>query len=355
MAVYTNVNDGSAHFQTLTYTGNETDDTAITNTGNSNLQPDLLWIKELSQTRNHTMADSTRGVTKHVHSDLDEAEATASNRVKSFDSDGFTIGDSSYTNDDTELFAAWQWKANGGTTSSNTSGSITSTVQANATAGFSIVTWTGTGSNATIGHGLGAVPEFILVRNRDEDNVDWGVYHAITGDEKYLELNTTDAPATAGTMWQDTSPTSTLFSIGTNTKVNKSTINYVAYCFTGIQGYSKFGAYTGNANVDGPLIFLGFCPAWIMTKRYSAADRWNIHDLARDPINGGGVMNELGANSSAADYAGDENTDMDFVSNGLKIRNIASNTNAPSGQTYLYAAFAINPFVTSTGVPITAR
>jgi len=349
---YTTIDDPSAHFQITIYTGNEIDDTAITNDGNSDLQPDLLWIKERSVIRNHSMVDSSRGVTKHLHSDLDEAEATASNRVKSLDSDGFTVGDSGYTNDDTEAFVAWQWKANGGsrTTNAEDGNNPAGGYQANTTAGFSIVDYTGTGAAGTMAHGLGAVPDVIIIKNRDEAD-SWAVYHsANTGapETDYLILDTSAATADDATYWNDTAPTSSVFTVATAHNVNADTEKYMAYCFTSIQGYSKFGSYTGNGDANGTFVFTGFKPRWVLIRR-SAANNWHLVDSKRETYNPMDV--QLYPNLSNLEYA--EYHGMDFLSNGFKPRESSDWINA--AELYVYMAFAENPFVTSGGVPCTAR
>ena len=357
---YTTIDDPSVYFQIGLYTGNGNDDKAI-NLGSANftgeyvgqnIQPDLVWIKQRSgATRNHNLTDSTRGVTKHLSSDLNEAEATASNRFKSFDSNGFTLGDSGYTNDADDPFVAWVWKANGGTTSSNTDGSITSTVQANTTAGFSIVTYTGTGSNGTVAHGLGSAPKMIFIKDRDNNSTNWGVYNESAGNNGRLQLNTTGSFGTSSTYWQDTSPTSSVFSLGTWVRVNDSGANFIAYCFAEKQGYSKIGSYTGNGNADGPFIYTGFKPAWILVKRTDSTNGWFLMDNKRSPFN---LTNDF-LRPNASDVEGEAaNSVWDMLSNGFKIRGTGADVNA-SGSPFIYIAFAEHPFVSSEGVPTTAR
>ena len=348
---YTTIDDPSAYFQIATYTGNGTDNTAITNDGNSDLQPDWIWIKRTSSSEDHQLADSTRGVTKWLHSNLTNSEGTTTARLKSFDTDGFTLGDTGSTNQSGATFVAWQWKANGGTTSSNTDGATTSTVQANTTAGFSIVTWTGTGSATTLGHGLGVAPAMLIVKNRSTA-VDWAVYHKNLTDAGYvLALNSNDAEVDSGTnRWNHTDPTSSVFSVGSGQQTNQSSNDMVAYCFAEKQGYSKFGKYTGNGSSDGPYIHLGFKPAFLLFKRIDNSRSWVIIDSKRDPHNVATKRlfpDGTSANNVLADL-------VDLVSNGFKVRqpNVIINS---SGETYIYMAFAENPFVTSTGIPTTAR
>jgi hypothetical protein len=346
---YTDIDDPSAYFQTLLYTGNGADDRALVNDGNSDLQPDWIWFKERNSTSTHQWLDSSRGVNKALSSPDDGAEETYA-YLSSFDSDGFTFDQSDgSTNENTNTFVAWQWKANGGTTASNTDGSITTTVQANTDAGFSIVTYTGTGSNATVGHGLGAVPDMVIVkRTSAADN--WGVQLAnALGNTNALRLNLTDSygGANGAGWWNDTSPTSTTVSIGTRSEVNTNTSTYIMYCFKNIQGYSKFGSYIGNGNANGTFVYTGFKPAWVMCKSTASTSDWYIYDNKREGYN---VDNDhLLANSTAAEATADE---IDMLSNGFKLR-IATDPNV--AEAYVYMAFAEHPFVSSKGVPTTAR
>ena len=348
---YTTIDDPSAHFQNKIYVGNATDDTAYTNDGNSNLQPDFLWVKNRQQTVDHVLFDSTRGVTKNVRSNTSSQESTNSNYLKSFDSNGFTMGTSNRVNGNTDEMVAWQWKANGGTTSSNSSGSITSTVQANTTAGFSIVTYTGAGGNQTIAHGLGAVPKWILIKRRDGAG-DWTGYYSVLGDEKFMRLNSTNAVGDQATYFNDTTPTSTVFTVGNAGDVNQSSGTHVAYCFAEIQGYSKFGSYEGNGNADGPFVHTGFKPAWVLIKRTEGSDHWYLYDIARAETKGNEV--DIAIEASNANVEFDTSGDLDFLSNGFKNRGSITVTNA-SGEKYIYMAFAEHPFVSSEGIPVTAR
>jgi hypothetical protein len=256
---YTTITDPSAYFHTQLYTGNATDGVNITNDANAgNFKPDWIWIKNRTGGADwHDLTDSTRGVTKSLFSNTTSAESTQTGAVQAFLTDGFTIGDNTQVNRNANNYAAWQWKANGATTTSNTDGSITSTVQANTTAGFSIVTYTGTGSTATVGHGLGAVPKMIIVKRRS-GNADWRVYHESLNNTHVIYLNTTQASETGSDVWNNTSPTSSVFTVNTNGGVNASSATYVAYCFAEKQGYSKFGGYTGNGNSNGPFVYTGF-------------------------------------------------------------------------------------------------
>ena len=336
---YSTINDPSAHFQTATYTGNGSTQ-SITNSGNSNLKPDFAWIKDLGSAFDHKLQDSNRGSTYTIESNTALATYNDTDAVTSFNTDGFSLGSNANVNDNTANLVAWQWKANGGTTSSNGSGSITSTVQANTTAGFSIVTYTGTGSNATVGHGLGVAPDLIFVKLTSGSG-DWTIYSSTLGNTKYLRLNGDIAAGTQSTYWQDTSPTSTAFSIGTAGDVNTSSGSHVAYCFTSIQGYSKFGTFLGDGQTDGPFIYTGFKPAWVMTKNSSSAGGWAIMDAGRNPNN---VQNKYLIANTADVQATGSSFDIDSNSNGFKIRANNGNINA-NGDSILYMAFAENTLV----------
>jgi len=343
---YTNIDDPSAYFQTKTYTGNSGVQ-FVTNDGNSDLQPDWVWIKNRTVAYSHQLYDSSRGTTKALFSDLTNAETTVANGLVTFNTNGFGVNSAAAVNEN-EL-VAWQWKANGGTTSSNTDGSITSTVQANQDAGFSIVTYTTAGSTATIGHGLGAKPDVILLKKRN-GAISWYVRHVSTG-TSYLNLNLTSAAVSnPAATWTTTEPTTSVYSIGTSTDFNISGGEYVAYCFASKQGFSKFGKYVGNGNANGPFIYTGFKPAFVLVKSSSATHNWHILDNKRDPEN---VVDKYVNPDNAA--AEDTFTFGDFLSNGFKWRSSSGTSFNESGTSYIYMAFAENPFVTSTGIPTTAR
>ena len=353
---YTTIDDPSAHFQTLLYTGDGTSSQAQTNTGNSDLQPDGVWIKKRAggTARAHQLYDSSRGVTKLLHSNSDGAESTQSAGLTAFGSDGFTVGDDDGIGANTATYVAWQWKANGGTTTSfNESGNNPGgTIQTNTTAGFSIITTTGTGATGTIAHGLGAVPHWWISKQRSNAE-NWAVYHVSNTsapETEILTLNTTDATADNANAYNDTAPTSTNLTVHTKNEVNTDGRTYVHYVFAPIQGYSKFGSYTGNGNADGPFVYTGFKPAWLIIKRTSSSGDWLLWDNKRDTSNVTDAV--LKPNSNAA-----ENTGywyIDFLSNGFKIRATDAEINQ-SGGTLIYMAFAEHPFVSSKGVPVTAR
>ena len=355
---YTTIDDPSAYFQTLLYTGNGGASRALTNTGNSDLQPDWLWIKKRNASRSHTLTDSSRGLTKYNEADDNGAEGTFTDKVLSVQSDGFTVGDNSSVNANNDTYVAWQWKANSGTTTTNDAsstsvGSIDSVYQANTTAGLSIVTWTGTGSAATIAHGLGATPQVIILKSRDNAH-DWFFAHNSmhsTPWEKYLRLHENGGIAD-DTIWNDTAPTSTVFSVGSYDSTNGNNVKLFAYCFAEKQGYSKFGKYVGNGNADGPFIYTGFKPAFFIIKKSDSSEDWIMFDNTRFPINDGNIPilfpNLSGAEGEDSSVAGD------FLSNGFKIRATQNMINADDA-TYGYMAFAESPFVSSEGVPTTAR
>ncbi len=348
---YTTIDDPSAYFQTKLWSGNGVAGTSITNDGNSDLQPDFFWAKVRNHTYNHIVLDSTRGLTKRIIPNSTDAEDTFSGFMDSFDTDGFTLDNDVNTNESGKTYVAWQWKANGGTRTTNTESGNNPAggYQANTTAGFSIVDYVGTGATGTMAHGLGAVPQVIIIKDRSEAAA-WIVYHHVNGNGKLLKLNTTDAVATESTVFNDTTPTSSVFTIGSANNTNKNDNNFIAYCFTPIQGYSKFGSYTGNGSTDGPFIYTGFKPAFLIVKRYDTTGNWLMYDNKRDIDNEALsylLPNKNDAESTAA-------TGLDLLSNGFKLRISGGSWNG-SGNNYIYMAFAEHPFVSSEGVPVTAR
>jgi len=346
---YTTIDKPSDYFNTKLYTGNGSTQ-SITGVG---FQPDATFFKQRTGSPSSSGSqfyDVVRGATKYLSTHATNLEATQSNGLTSFDSDGFSIGNTTRINGNTENYVSWNWLASN-TTASNSDGSITSTVSANTTAGFSIVSYTGNGSaGATVGHGLATTPAMVIVKNRSETYA-WNCYHQSLGATKYILLNSTSASAT-GTTWNDTAPTSSVFSIGSTSGVNKNTNNLIAYCFAEKKGYSKFGSYTGNGNADGTFVYTGFKPAWIMVKRTDSANNWTIQDSTRDPENP--VFLYFSADDSDAEAGVIAEGQLDFLSNGFKLRQTYGSHNA-SGGTYIYMAFAENPFVTSTGIPSCAR
>jgi len=350
MAAYTTIDDPSAYFQTKIYTGSNNQ--SVTNDGNSNLKPDLVWTKRRAVTETAMMQDSTRGANSQLFTANTAAESTRTDQVQTFDTNGVTFGTDTagYSNVAGNTYVMWQWKANGGTTSSNGDGGITSTVQANTTAGFSIATYTGNSNNpSSIGHGLGVVPKFYVIKQRDAVNP-WKVYHsgiATDAEDYVMELNTTGARED-NVIWNDTGPTSSVINFTDHGGVNQSGETYVAYCFAEVQGYSRFSSYIGNGNANGTFVYTGFKPAMVITKKSSDTGNWTIYDNKRDPFNVADTV--LLPNATNADQTV---INFDFVSNGFKCRNSGSEN--ASSTTYIYMAFAENPFVTSTGIPATAR
>ena len=352
---YSTIKDPSAHFQTKTYTGTNNSN-ALTNDGNSDLKPDFLWIKRRDYDNGHQLLDSTRGVDKILGSELTSAETTLANRLSSFDTDGFTVESSSGAfNASGEPFVAWQWKANGGTTASNTDGDLTSTVQFNSTAGFSIVTYTGIDpiEPLQVGHGMGEAPDVIIIKNRSSARL-WAVYHkdlTSPAANRYLILNTSTYGELANsTLWGNVAPSSTIITTGENAAVNQPNENLVAYCWKERQGFSKFGKYVGNGNANGPFVYTGFKPALVINRRIDAGGPWTIFDSARCPNNVNNAKLYPHASDAEVTTTGDP---IDFLSNGYKLRGSGSDCNV-NGGSYIYMAFAEHPFVAG-GVPTTAR
>jgi hypothetical protein len=333
------INRGDDYFQVVTYTGNGSTNTI---TG-LRFKPDYVWIKGRSGATDHALYDSVRGTTKDLVSNSTAAETTQSTGLTSFNSDGFTLGALSKVNTNGATYVAWCWKASG-TTSSNTNGSITSTVSVNASAGFSVVTYTGTGANATVGHGLGVAPRMIIAKRRTSTGVQWLIYHAsLTTPTTAALFFTTAAQSNSATYWNSTQPTSTVFSVGTDSSINvASGDTFVAYCWAEIAGFSKFGSYTGNGSADGPFVFTGFLPKFVMIKNASAVADWYMLDSARNTYNVTNLF--LYPNLSNAEATGSAGLyELDFLSNGFKIRGNAANLNG-STNTIIYMAFAESPF-----------
>jgi len=340
------INKPNEYFNTLLWTGNSTDNRVITGVG---FQPDWVWIKNRDAAEQNKLYDAVRGATKNIYSNLTNAEGTDANSLKSFDSDGFTLGTEGSLNGSGQDIVGWNWKANGSGVS-NTDGSITSTVSANTTSGFSIVSYTGTGANATVGHGLGIAPKFLIVKNRSSAT-SWGVQTS-TGAGFEMNLNNDEAQTATSVYWNSTDPTSSVFSVGTNAATNNSGDNMIAYCFAPIKGFSKFGSYEGNGNVDGPFIYTGFKPAFVIIKKYSAANDWHTHDNKRDTFNP--ETRYLQPNTSAVE-TNDTGKALDFLSNGFKLRTTHGSHNGATGQFFIYMAFAESPLVGTNNIPATAR
>ena len=356
---YTNIDDPSAYFQVATYTGAGANQT-VTNDGNSDLQPDWLWIKRRNAGYAHALFDSNRGLGSSnppmLESNSTAAENSNQNWISGVGTDSFTIGINEQNLSNTSgTYVAWQWKVNGGTTSSNTDGDLTSTVQVNQTAGISIFTYTGKDpiEPLDIGHGLGSVPDVFIIKRRNGGSRNWGVYHKdmnATPQNGYIRLNESAGYVAASSWWRNEAPTSTIIKTGEQADVNQPNDTFVGYAFKGIQGYSKFGKYTGNGNADGTFVYTGFKPACVITKEVSSAGgNWRIFDNKRAGFNEDNYRltpNETSTESTAVH--------LDLLSNGFKFRNTGTSYNG-SGDSYIYMAWGENPFVSSTGIPTTAR
>ena len=338
---YTTIKKPSDYFNTKLYTGNGSTQ-SITGVG---FQPDLLWFKNRDSAINHMWFDSVRGIDKYFYGNLNEAEGTSATILTAIGSDGFSVGANNNVNGSSKTYVAWNWLANGAGVS-NTDGSITSTVSANTTSGFSIVSYTGTGSLATVGHGLGVTPKMIIVKTRGSGG-DWSVYHSSLGNTKNLKLNTTAAEQTSINYWNNTSPTSSVFTVNDEGNVNGSSVAMIAYCFAEVKGFSKFGSYVGNGSADGTFIYTGFAPSFVLIKN-TTGDQWLIKDNKRPGYN---PNNTLYANlTNAEDTSSTVYTD--FLSNGFKLRGTYGGQNT-SNVKYIYMAFAEQPLVGDN--PATAR
>ena len=343
---YTTINKSTDYFNTKLYsgTGSAQDITGL------DFQPDFNWIKRRNTTGSHRIQDAVRGSTKYLASNATDGEVDAGD-VDAFLSNGFSLdsGSTAY-NASGSTYASWNWLANG-TGSANTDGTISSTVSANTTSGFSIVSWSGTGSNGTIGHGLGDTPSLMIIKNRNNVG-EWRVWNSTFNADQYLYLNRTDAVATQSILFNSTLPTSSVISAGTSGDINSSGRTYIAYCFAEKKGYSKFGSYTGNGNADGTFVYTGFKPAFVIAKKSGSggADGWKMIDNKRNSYN---VVN---ANVSAekSDAEATNQVACDFLSNGFKWRSASGGANA-STQEYIYMAFASAPLVGTNNVPANAR
>lgn len=339
---------GNKVMDATTWTGTGSNPITITNT--ASFKPDLVWGKVRSQAYNNQLYDSVRGTGKSISSNSTGQTITneTDGYITAFNSNGFTAGagatSNNYWNQNTQTYVAWQWQAGQGTTSSNTNGSITSTVSVNATAGFSVVQYVGTGANATVGHGLGVAPSMVIVKSLTRTD-NWIVYHSgMTSASYYMYLNQTNAQAIGTTVWNSTAPTSSVFSLGIDTTANSNGATQIAYCWSEIAGFSKFGNYTGNGSTDGTFVYTGFRPRYIMFKRSDtggAGFDWYIVDTVRNTYNAAGTS--LWADLSDAEVSA---TFIDILSNGFKFRGTSTGFNG-SGATYIYAAFAENPFKNS--------
>ena len=347
---YTTINKSTDYFNTVLYTGNATA-RSITGVGH---QPDLVWIKPRDNgTWSNNLTDVVRGAGYGLFSDLTNAQYNygtgTDGSVRTFDSDGFSLGNKTQVNNNGSNIVAWNWKAGGGQGSSNTDGSINTTyTSVNTTAGFSISQYTGTGSVGTIGHGLGAVPKMIITKPYSTTG-QWYTYHASLGNTHYLDLVSTAAAGDDAEMWNDTSPTSSVFTVGVNGNTNGSGKTTIAYCFAEKKGFSKFGSYTGNGNADGTFVYTGFKPAFMMIKITSGTSNWRIFDNKRSTSGFNVIDKTLRPNVTTVEGS----SNIDFLSNGVKIRNTDAEDNT-SGGTYIYMAIG-QSLVGSNNVPCTAR
>ena len=367
---YTDIDDPTAYFQTKPYAGDGTTNNAQTFDGNTDMQPDMVWFKRRSGGANHFLYDSVRGANRSLVPNDTDAEATSGEQttyLTSFDSNGFTLGDDvDNVNASGSTYVLWGWLAgtsvSGSTTGSGTPQSYTASVST--TAGFSITAFTGNGTaNHTIPHNLGVAPDWFIIKKRigtgDSTPRDWNVYHSSLGNTKRIALNSTGAVSTSSEYWNDTSPTSSVVNLGTNDQINGNNNTYIMYAFAEKKGFSKFGSYVGNGSTDGTFVYTGFKPAWVMCKRTDSTGVWFICDIKRVGFNGrpnntATVGNpELSANDSRSEAAGNTNI-MDIYSNGFKLISSGVEING-SGASFIYMAFANNPFVTSTGIPGLAR
>ena len=355
MAVYTTIDDPSAYFKVQLYTGNATNDTAIVfNDTDTDMQPDMVWIKCRDAAENHSLSDVIQGDATGrdglavLHPNTTQAEDNGAGNlyVESLDSDGFTIGANDQVNVNTKLHTSWSWKA--GTTSGLSGGTITpSAYSINTTSGFGMYGYAGNSTaGATITHGLGAKPGWISCK-RLNDTGGWTTYNSGAGATKFAYLDLTDIFDSGSTEWNDTEPTTSVFSLGTHGTVNNSAGTYIAYVWADVQGFSKFGSYEGNGNADGSFIYTGFKPAWVMCKSIDSTSSWHIFDNKREGFNPDN--DTLVAEATTVEPT----TDMiDLLSNGFKFR-ISTDPNV--AESYIYMAFAESPFVNSEGVPCNAR
>ena len=353
---YTTINKSGDYFNTKLYTGNGSAGNGITGVG---FQPDFTWIKNRDGAYWHQTYDAVRGASAGaLYTNQTAAQDyMGGNGLASFNSDGFTVNTNDGCNGNGQDLVAWNWKANGAG-SANTAGTINSTVSVNTTAGFSIVSYTGNGTGgATVGHGLGVAPSMIIEKGRSVTD-DWLIYHKSIGATKGLALNNTTAEAASTGYWNDTAPTSSLFTIGNNGKVNTNGGTHVAYCFAEKTGYSKFGSYTGNGNADGTFVYTGFKPAFVILKTSNLTGGWYIKDSIRS-----GGTNPNGSNPNETDNptANTSNAEnkasafgMDILSNGFKLRATDGYVNFDGGN-YIYMAFAEAPLVGTNGVTAKAR
>jgi len=343
---YSTIDDPSLHFNTVLYTGTGSEQTV----SGVNFSPGLTWLKSRSNGQPNVLSDSVRGGNKQLYTADTQAETTYSQYLKSFNSDGFVLGTDSGINQSSQTFVSWNWKA-GGSASNNTDGNKTISLSVNTTAGFSVGTYAGTGQDSTIGHGLGAVPDWLMIKNRSSGSRKWQLWHnGLTGTNKYLAIDRSGAELTDSASWDNTAHSNTVWNTYGSGEANQNGENFVCYAWTSIQGFSKFGSYTGNGNANGPFIYTGFKPAWIMTKQINGGSSWIVHDNKRDPINTVTEYFTVEENDAAGTLA----NSFDLCSNGFKVRTSNGDRNS-SGDSFAYWAFAESPLVNSEGIPNNAR
>ena len=349
---YSAISKPSLHFNTKIYTGNGSTN-ALTGVG---FQPDFVWLKRRDAAAGHKLNDAVRGVNKQLVSNNNNAETSNTDILTAFGTDGFTLGSNSDVNGNNNSYVSWNWKANG-QGSANTDGTINSTyTSANTSSGFSIVKYNGTGSAGTVGHGLGVAPEMIMVKRLNQQD-GWTLFNSYLGsNDAYFYLNTNDPSSTSNgsSLWNSTAPTSSVFSLNTNSAVNGSGSTYIAYCFASKKGFSKLSNYVGNASTDGPFIYTGFKPAFLLIKSYQGgSDWWGMSDNKRQTAVNNDARQNLLANT--ADNEG--NLAIDYFSNGFKLRNTNTGTNGNNSWKYIFMAFAAEPLVANVGqgIPATAR
>jgi hypothetical protein len=338
--------NGRTAMNATTYSGNGSTQTIVNaDQGTTGFKPDLVWVKARSVAYRNFLEDSVRGALQFLDSASTAAETTSAGSVTSFNTNGFSVGSNGELNASAVTYVGWQWVAGQGVNNTNTVGSITSTVSSNTTTGFSIVTYTGTGATGgTVGHGLSTAPQFIVVKDRTTTGYGWLCYHVSLGKDAYIQLNSSGVSASLSNVWGTGGSTSTTFGVyaAAGSSNNASGDSLVAYCWAPVAGFSQFGSYTGNGSSDGPFIYLGFRPKFMMFKNTNGAGgSWVIIDSSRSPYNL--ANNLLLPNANNAELVGDTGNNGDILSNGFKLRGTDGTTNL-SGNTYIYAAFAENPF-----------
>jgi len=360
---YTTIDDPEAHFQVNIYTGDGNDNRDLVLPGDTDMQPDMIWTKNRDTSDPNTIVDAVRGGGETLYPNSSATEDTHGLGLTAFNSDGYRVRTGANWNTDTEKYVGWCWKA-GGSTSSNTTGGTSSTVSLNSTAKFSIVQWTGTGSTTTVGHSLGVVPHVLITKSIGSGNNSWGVYHhraasAISSgqvvkgspEDGSMQLDGNSAWYDHTAYHNDTAPTSTVFTVNSDTSVNHTSNTMMGYCFSEVQGFSKFGFLNGNGDNDGIFLHCGFAPTWFMSKRTDASASWNIWNRKSNPYNPADALSYADgtdAEASSASYS------IDFLSNGIKMRGYRADTNT-NNATHIWIAFAEAPFVNSNGVPCNAR